>query len=133
MRGVDTNVLLRFITFDDQVQSPLAESFFERAEQENERLFVATVVLCELVWTLKGPRYRYDNPSIVAVLQRITEMTLFEVESRQIVQRAVAEYRESNADFADFLIGQAGSAAGCTDTVTFDRRLSHHAGFSLLE
>ena len=133
MRGVDTNLLVRYLTFDDPEQSPLVQSFFEHAEESGERLFVAAVVLCELAWTLRGPRYRYDQPSIVAALERILQMPLFSIENRGVVVSSVAAYREGRADFADFVIGEAGARAGCSDTVTLDRRLSEHLGFTLLE
>ncbi len=36
MRGVDTNVLLRYITFDDPEQSPRAQRFIENSEAVGE-------------------------------------------------------------------------------------------------
>ena len=133
MRGVDTNVLLRYITYDDPEQSPRAQRFIEHSEAVGERLFVAVAAVCELAWTLRGPAYRYDRPAIAAVVERLLETPLFEVESHDGVAQAIAAYREGTADLADFVIGRAGARSGCTDTVTLDRRLARHAGFTLLE
>jgi predicted nucleic-acid-binding protein len=132
MRGVDTNVLLRFITFDDPEQSPAAQRFIEGSEDEGERLFIAVVALCELAWTLRGPGYRYDRHSIAAVVERLLEMPLLEIETRDVVVRALSAYREGTADFADFVIGEAGARRGCSDTVTLDRRLARLDGYTLV-
>ncbi len=132
MRGIDTNVLLRYLTCDDPSQSAIARRVIESAERDGQRLFVPCVVLCELAWTLRGPRYRHTPAAIVSVLERILETPLFEIESRDTVVAAVTAYREGSADFADFVIGEAARRAGCADTVTLDRKLSSHAGFTLL-
>ena len=53
MKGVDTNVLVRYLTQDDASQGKRATAVFERALTAGERIHVDTVVLCELVWVLR--------------------------------------------------------------------------------
>lgn len=132
MRAVDTNVLVRYVTDDDSVQSPLAKGFIEEAEDRGERLFVNTTVVCELCWTLRSQPYQYDRPSISAVLERMLQARLFDVEHRDLILRALREYRLGRADFADYLIGQRNLDAGCIDTVSFDAHLAKVPGFTLL-
>ncbi len=54
--------------------------------------------------------------------------------TNQIFERpeeiSVVFYRLSKADFSDYLTGYQNRALGCEDTVTFDRKLRHHEGFS---
>jgi predicted nucleic-acid-binding protein len=132
MRGVDTNILLRYITQDDPEQCMQANRFIDGCDAEGERLFVSVIVICELAWTLRGPRYRYDVPSIAATVKRLLEIPLFEIESREMVRLALSDYQEGRADLADFMIGCSARRAGCSDTVTLDRRLAEHDGFTLL-
>jgi predicted nucleic-acid-binding protein len=132
VRGLDTNVLLRYITADDAVQAEKVDALFAEAERTNERFFVSTIALCELSWTLRGQPYCLDRGQIAAVLEAILGAGLFEVQDRGSVRRALADLRSGRADFADYLLGRQSLEAGCADTITFDRKLSGAAGFSLL-
>ncbi len=132
MRGVDTNVLVRYITDDDPEQSRVARTLIQGAEDERDRLYVNTIVVCELCWTLRGKQYRYDRPTIAAVLEKMLDARVFEFENRALVARAAEEYRLGRADFADYLIGLSNDRAGCSDTVSFDIQLETLAGFTVL-
>ena len=130
MRGLDTNVLMRFVTGDDAAQFATAEELLVRAEDQGERFYVHSIVLCELAWTLRGGEYRYQRPAIADAIEKLLEIPLFEVQSRDQVVRALADFRKGPGDFADYLIGWANVDAGCEDTATFDRRLAECEAFS---
>jgi predicted nucleic-acid-binding protein len=59
MIGVDTNVLVRYIVGDDPKQSKLAITFLEKTCSKENPGFVNLIVLCELVWVLRGA-YKVD-------------------------------------------------------------------------
>lgn len=130
MRGVDTNVLLRPFAQDDPDQVTLVEGFFRELDAQGERLFVSCIVLCELCWSLRS--LRFSRPNIAATVEKLLDTSLFEIQDRELVRRALAQYRQGPADFADYLIGWQSRQAGCADTVTFDRGLEETPGFSLL-
>jgi predicted nucleic-acid-binding protein len=132
VRGLDTNILLRFLTADDPVQTARVDALFAASEKAGERLFVSVVVLCELSWTLRSRPYGLDRAQILAVIEKILGTGQFEVQHRSLVRRALADYGAGRADFADYLIGWQSLEAGCADTVTFDRKLQGAAGFSVL-
>jgi predicted nucleic-acid-binding protein len=102
------------------------------AERTGKRFFVSVIALCELSWTLRGQPYGLDRAQIGAVLERILGTGLLEVQDRVSVRRALAGFRAGRADFSDCLLGWQSLEAGCTDTVTFDRKLKGAAGFSVL-
>lgn len=133
MRGVDTNVLVRLLTADDPGMHATALGLFTAAEAAGESLYLSTPVLCELAWTLRGPRYRHGGEAIVEVLDRLLATPAIEVQDRDAVQRAVRDFAAGRGDFADHLIGHLAREAGCTDTVTFDRQLSGSSLFSVLD
>jgi predicted nucleic-acid-binding protein len=132
MRGLDTNVLVRFFTADDPEQTPVARAAIEGAEDRGEPLFISSVVLCELVWVLEGRTYRYPKASILGVLERILETQTFQIQGRNLVREAVARFREGRADFSDYLLGRIHDDAGCDETWTFENRLSDAEDFALL-
>lgn len=132
MRGVDTNVLVRLITQDNPEQASAVLSLLEDAEARDERFFVNAIVVCELAWTLRSRPYQFRRAAIAEALTTVLETRLFEIQDRELIQQAIADYRRGRADFSDFLIGGENRRAGCNDTVTLDSELAKVDRFSLL-
>jgi predicted nucleic-acid-binding protein len=132
MTGLDTNVLVRFITRDHALQAESAMMLFRQAEERREKIRVSAIVLCELVWVLGGRAYGFDRHSIAAAIERLLEIPLFEVEGRHMVRRTLSDYRAGRGEFSDYLIGERNRAAGCSDTATFDVRLATSDLFSVI-
>ena len=112
MNGLDTNVLVRYVTADDPEQAEAARAVIEGAERRGERLFVSGIVLCELVWVLRGGAYGYGKEAIAGALSGLLDSPVFEVQQRNLVRRALASYRDGHADFADYLLGLVHQDAG---------------------
>lgn len=132
MRGLDTNVLLRYLMADDPEQSPIARTLLDEAEESGGRFFLSLVALCELSWTLRGRPYSLDRQGLSNLVGKLLETRLFEIQERDLVRHALADYRDGRADFPDYLIGWLNRAAGCSDTVSFDGKLDGAEGFSVL-
>ncbi|HVR37924.1 MAG TPA: type II toxin-antitoxin system VapC family toxin [Thermoanaerobaculia bacterium] len=131
MIGVDTNILVRYLTQDDAEQVRVVDGIIDDAVKNGERLYVDDVVACELVWVLRGA-YRFDKATIASTLDKILTTALFSFEDRDLLRSALVRYREGNGDFADYVIGTRNERAGCDHTITFDRALGGSDGFSLL-
>jgi predicted nucleic-acid-binding protein len=129
--GIDTNVLVRYLTQDDAAQARRVDAFVSQATDAGTRLHVDEIVLCELVWVLRGA-YRFSKPTVASVIDKIISTALFSFDDRDLLRGALDEYREGAGDFADYVIGRRNSRAGCEQTVTFDRLLSDSPSFSLL-
>ena len=100
MIAVDTNVLLRYLLRDDQIQAEKARQIFER----QERILITDVVLAETMWTLIGRRYRAVKADLVAVVQNLLQDPKVCFEDDDVVWNALQAYRKTDADFADALI-----------------------------
>ena len=131
MKGVDTNVLVRYLTQDDPQQARAANALIAAVVEEGSRLRVDDVVVCELAWVLRHA-YRFDRGTISSALDKVLSTALFAFEDREILRQALDDYRGKKGDFADYVIGRRNLASGCDGTVTFDRDLDGGAGFSLL-
>lgn len=131
MTGLDTNVLVRYLTEDDPGQAERAAAFIATATARRERLFIGPVVLCEVTWVLQTA-YEVNKADLLVVLERLLATSQFEIGSKDAVRRAVAAFRSGRADFADHVIGALNQQAGCERTVTFDRRLRPDTRFQLL-
>ncbi|GMU66172.1 MAG: hypothetical protein AMXMBFR36_24460 [Acidobacteriota bacterium] len=131
MRGLDTNVLLRLLLRDDEAQSRKARALVDRSIHDSEVLHVSLPALCELVWVLGGRTANLGRQEIAATVERLLDTNGLELQSRDAVREALADYRAGDADFADYLIGRLDRRAGCRDTATFDVRLARSDGFTV--
>ncbi len=130
MKGLDTNVLVRYLTQDDPDQSRRANAFLQEAASKGERCFIGSVVLCELVWVLRGA-YGYERDDVCMVLEKLLSTVEFSIEDKELAYRALEDYR-TGGDFADHLIGWRNGKVGCDVTVTFDRDLKNNPRFIVL-
>ena len=131
MKGLDTNVLVRYLTEDDPIQARRAAAFIATAVTRGERCFVSSMVLCELCWVLRAA-YRVSKADLLLTLDRILATAQFVVGDKDVVRAALEAYRAGTADFADYFIGLVHRDAGCDRTATFDRRLRDVRGFQVL-
>lgn len=130
MRGVDTNVLLRILLRDDPVQSPKARAYVV-SHARAAPAFVNRITLCELAWVLRAAA-GFERAAIADAIESLLTNTLLVLEDADLVQRALVEFRRTNADFADALIGQVNARAGCAKTATFDRDAAALPEFELI-
>jgi predicted nucleic-acid-binding protein len=121
MIGFDTNVIVRYLTQDDPVQSPKATELIERGLTEQDPGFVSVVAMAETAWVLERV-YGRTAEEIAAVIERMLEVEVLVVESEQEVFTAMIAVKEGRGSFADALIGALGARAGCSHTVTFDQK-----------
>lgn len=131
MIALDTNVLVRLALYDDEVQAKAAERLLMRARREQVELFVADVVVCELVWVLTR-RARLSRGAIAAALDQLLRTELVVVADPGVIDRALAAYRTGKGDFADYLVREQARRAGAREVVTFDRALKGEAEFRVL-
>lgn len=131
MTGLDTHVLVRYLTDDDPSQAQRAAACIATAAARRERIFIGPIVLCEVSWVLQTA-YGVNKADLLVLLERLLATSQFDIGSKDAVRRAVAAFRSGRADFADYLIGTLNQDAGCVRTLTFDRRLRADASFQLL-
>ena len=131
MRGLDTNVLVRYLTQDDPEQARKANAVIEETVGDGKRCFIASIVLCELVWVLQAA-YGYDKEDVSGALEKMMSTIEFSIEDKDLALRALDDYLKGSADFADYLIGWKNRKSGCEMTVTFDRNLKKNDLFTVL-
>ncbi len=127
MIGIDTNILVRYLTQDDPVQSAQATVLIEDRLSAREPGFISLVAMVETVWVLDRA-YRLTAPGIAAAIELVLQADVLVVESEQEVFTSMIALREGRGSFADALICALGSKAGCSHTVTFDRKALRIAG-----
>ena len=131
MIGLDTNLLVRYLTRDDPGQYAKVSTLINTAAKNGDRFVINVAVLCELVWVLRSA-YGYAREEIATALDHILSTAEFEVERPDEARQALRDFASTKADFSDALIGRINRSLGATETVTFDRSLKGLDTFRLL-
>lgn len=130
MIGLDTNVLVRYVTQDDPIQSAKASDLIESLTTLSPG-FVSLVSVVELVWVLQSC-YRSAKSDVVVVLETLLRTRELTIEHAETLWQALRRFTASKADFADCLIERCAHAAGCEYTATFDLNAAKAAGMKRL-
>ena len=131
MIGLDTNILVRYLTQDDPDQSPKATELIEHRLTERDPGFISVVAMIETVSVLDRA-YGLDSQEIAGAVERILQADVLTVENEQEVFTAMITLRQGRGSFADALIAELGSRAGCQHTLTFDQKTLRLSGFRAL-
>ncbi len=130
MIGLDTNVLVRYVTQDDPIQSAKATAWIEERLTPENPGFISVIAMAETVWVL-ARTYGVGDQDIAATIERLLQADVLVVENEQQVFAAMVTLKENQGSFADALIAALGVKAGCSCTLTFDRRALRLSGFKL--
>jgi predicted nucleic-acid-binding protein len=127
--GLDTNVIVRYLTQDDLVQSPRPVRLIERQLTDDNPGFICVVAIAEAAWVLERT-YGFSAVQVAAGIERILQADVLVVENEQQVFTAMIAQRQGRGSFADALISALGRRAGCSVTSTFDRKALRLPGFA---
>jgi predicted nucleic-acid-binding protein len=131
MKGLDTNVVVRYLVRDNLEQWKTADEYIKQVKASGKTCFINNIVLCELIWVLKSS-YKLNRDEIVDILNKILRADAFDFEDREAAWWSVQQMRKGKADFSDYLISKLNAQAGCSETVTFDAKLQGTEGIRLL-
>ena len=114
MLAIDTNIIVRLLTNDDQDQAAKAKSLIA-----GEDVFISTTVLLETEWVLRGA-YRLAKAEVLAALRAFAGIATVRLEN-PVRAEAALTLAAGGMDFADAL--HLAGAEGCEAFVTFDQKL----------
>ncbi|MFZ2122744.1 MAG: type II toxin-antitoxin system VapC family toxin [Rhodoferax sp.] len=133
MIGLDTNVLVRYLTQDDARQAAIATRLIEQELSPTQPGFISLVVLVEVCWVLQR-LYAATQDELLHTVKDLLDTARFSVEQRQVVQEATRQMlrQRVKVGFTDVLIVAIAKAKGCSQTVSFDKVAVRSAGMTLL-
>ena len=130
--AVDTNILVRYITQDDEQQAKLVEHFIQRCLDNNKNIFINNIVLCELVWVLNRG-YHYSKEQIISILKQILSTKEFLFEKQDMLWQALEIFEHKSIDFSDAIIAVLNTNVyQCIKTFTLDKSAAKYDQFELL-
>ena len=130
MIGLDTNVLVRYLTQDDQEQANKANKLIEQQLSTHKPGYITLITLVEIVWVLESC-YGQSKSEILNILHALLTTKQLLIEQADIVYLALKRFTSGSADFSDALIATLSENNGCRTVFTFDKKAAS-VGMELL-
>lgn len=130
MIGLDTNVVVRYLTQDDPKQAKKASTLIETELSPSEPGFITLITLVEITWVLESC-FDQSKEDVLDVLQGLLTTKQLIVESASLAYLAMRRCTKASTDFSDALIAVISEQEGCSRVVTFDKK-ARAAGMELL-
>ncbi len=130
MIGLDTNVLVRYLTQDDQEQANKANKLIEQQLSAHKPGYITLITLVEIVWVLESC-YGQSKNEILNILHALLTTKQLLIEQADIVYLALKRFANGHADFSDALIAILSENNGCRIVFTFDKKAAS-VGMELL-
>lgn len=131
MKGVDTNILVRFLTGDDEIQAEKVYRIFKQCEQEKTQLLVPLLVILELIWVLESA-YRISRDQVLDSISDLIIMPVLKFENLSVLQQFVQAAKNNSYDLSDLLIAHSAKFQNCDNVITFDKKASKFDLFQLI-
>jgi len=97
---IDTNVLVRFLIADDEIQYNAVIKLFNEASS----ILIPTIVLCETIWVLRG--YKIERKKKIEYVRFIKDSDKVVLSDDEV--EAGLELLKSGGDFVDGVAAYAG-------------------------
>jgi len=130
MKGIDTNILIRFLIGDDELQAKKVYKIFKKIEFEKNELFVPLLVILELIWVLESV-YEISRTDIIESISELMLMPILKFEHQSALQQFTHAAQGNKYDLSDLLISHSAKSQGCESVITFDKKASMFTLFEL--
>ena len=136
MRFLDTNVILRYLTRDDEAKAEACYRLFQRVKDAEEEVVTCEAIVTEVVYVLSSPRapYRLSHEEVRERLMPILTLRGLKLGQKRIYLHALDLYASSPfLDFEDALAIAHMARLGVTEIVSYDRDFDRIAGLRRAE
>jgi predicted nucleic acid-binding protein len=132
MRFLDTNILLRYFTKDDEAKALKALALLQRIERGEERAETSLPVIFETVFTLQR-RYRVPLPQIRDLMLPILRMRGLRLPSKTLCIVALDLFAERNISYVDAFNTLYMQSRHITEVYSWDTDFDRIEGITRIE
>ncbi|MDB5743148.1 MAG: PilT protein-like protein [Polaromonas sp.] len=129
--SVDTNILVRLITQDDELQANAVARPMANHARSEELLFVPITVVLELEWVLRSKKSK-SKADVIQALSALLTMVELSFQSEGALEQALTDYQDGAADFGECIHLALSRSSEALPFWTFDRKASKAVGTKLL-
>jgi predicted nucleic acid-binding protein len=133
-RFLDTNILLRYLTRDDENKAQACLALLLRVEQSKEVVVTSDFVIFETVFVLQSPRqYGLPRERIRQLLEPIIALRGLRLPRKSLYARAFDLYCQRNISFADAFNAAYMESRGLTEVYSYDTDFDRVDGITRVE
>jgi predicted nucleic-acid-binding protein len=129
--SVDTNVLVRLVTQDDEKQAQAVDRLLARHAKKGELLFVPITVVLELEWVLRA-KLSQGRSEFIQTMSALLTLVELSFESEDALEQALVDYQEGAADFGEYIHLALSRKNAALPFWTFDRNAAKASGVAAL-
>ncbi|NYT00236.1 MAG: type II toxin-antitoxin system VapC family toxin [Methanocellales archaeon] len=101
MRFIDTNLLLRYLTKDDEEKAQKVLNLLKKVEKNEEKVIASSLVIFETIFTLES-YYKISRQEIKNLLAPILNLRGLRLQDKEVYQEALDLYtQQKKISFAD--------------------------------
>ena len=136
MKFLDTNVILRYLTRDDETKAQACYELFQRVKKGEEELFTCEAIITEVTYVLSSPRapYQLSHEEIRSRLLPILTLRGLRLPQKSMYLRALDLYASSPfLDFEDALAVAHMEKRGVREILSYDTDFDRIATIARVE
>jgi len=118
MIAIDTNIIIRFVTQDDELQFQKSKEIFQ-----THNVFIADTVILETEWVLRF-RYKFKPNEICTALRNLFGLPNVHLNNPSLISQVI-QWHENGLDFADAF--HLANSQHCSQFYTFDEKFVKRA------
>ncbi len=120
MKLLDSTVLLEFFCGSEERINRI-DRLFRNLERRKEKLLITQEVITELIYYLEVV-YKWEREVIADIVNTILKDSLFSVENRETIQRALIVYLKAGLSFMDSLKTAKAESKKVKEAVSHNKR-----------
>jgi predicted nucleic acid-binding protein len=129
---VDTNILLRYLTRDDEQKAQRALNLLVKVEQGEEKVVTSSLVFFETIFTLQHS-YKVSRQQIRELILPIIALRGLQLPSKNVYYQAFDFYITKNISFADAYNAAYMLSEGISNIYSWDKDFDRIEGIVRLE
>lgn len=119
LRFLDTNILLRYFTNDDEMKAEQALNLLQRLERGGETVETSLMVIAETIFTLER-FYKVSKPQTREMLQDLLSLPHLKLPGKSLCQAALDLHVTANVSFVDAYNAVYMRSRGLTEIYSWD-------------
>lgn len=131
-RFLDTNILLRYFTRDDEDKAARALALLQRVERGEERVETSLIVIFETVYTLQR-FYKVPRSDIKDLLTNIIRLRAVQLPGKNVCLEGLDIYAQHTIAFADAYHVAYIKSRGSVEIYSWDTDFDRFEGISRVE
>lgn len=129
MIGLDTNVVVRFLTNDDVRQAGAVKARLRSIGELGDKAYLSKISMLETVWVLSF-LFEFEGEIILDGLDHFAQLPMVVLEDPDLITRLKGLYSRKGPGLADQFILADYIFNGCSTVITFDKKAKKLNGFS---